>query len=115
MCLANVYFINSDFGIATVDLKKIKGLIEQAGGVTGKSMALRAKYLAKAGKIMQDLLVQHSKLKTEIGPAPTHAAMVVREKVYPNVTIRIGNKKKEIKRGMGSATLELEHDELTIS
>lgn len=100
------------FGLVNIDLNKIRSKIEHAEGMVQKSMALRAKYLAKAGKALQNLLTEKAELVAEIGPAPENAEIKIRESVYPNVIVCIANKRRKLESEMGSITFQLQQDKL---
>ncbi|MGL1931089.1 MAG: FapA family protein [Desulfotalea sp.] len=102
------------FGVASIDLKKIKSIIEKSDGMTRKSMALRAKYLAQVGKSLKSLLGEQARLKASIGPAPADSQIIIRQNVYTNVTASVGNHKHRFERDMGPTTLLVELDQLVV-
>ncbi|WP_163337756.1 DUF342 domain-containing protein [Desulfopila sp. IMCC35008] len=100
------------FGIANIDLKKLKAMIENAEGMNRKSMALRAKYLANAGKQLQQLLTEKAALVTEIGPAPVDAEIQIQKSVYPNVIVRLGSKKRSIDSALGPTCFQIDNEKI---
>lgn len=102
------------FGLTNIDLNKLKEMIENAEGVARKGMAIRAKYLAKTGKDLQELLAEKAKLVAEIGPAPDNAEILIRESAHPNVTICIGKSRRKLELNvLGPARFQLRNDTLT--
>ncbi len=100
------------FGLFDIDLDKLKSMIENAQGIKKKSMALRAKYLVKAGRQLQQLLVEKMRIATEIGPTPKDAEVIIRETAYANTNITIGKSKRKIDYDIGPTRFYLQNDVL---
>lgn len=110
---AHIRQILDYFGLAGINLDKIRSMIDMAEGITQKAMALRAKYLAKLGKALQELLIEKETILSQLGPAPENAEIIIREAAYPNVFISIGNKKRKIESELGPVTFQLYKNKLT--
>lgn len=102
------------FGLASVDLEKIKEMIKNAEGAHRKGLILRTKILGKTSKVLQELLNEREKIKEKIGPAPENTEIRIREIAYANVTVRIGNKKRKLDSEMNNVLFRLERDELVV-
>lgn len=100
------------FELSSIDLNKLKRIIEQAEGIVRKRMAIRAKYLAKSGKELQQLIAEKSRLIDEIGPAPDNAEICIREKAYPNVLFCIGPSRRNQERTIGPTLFKLQNEKL---
>jgi len=106
------------FGLTSINLDKIRGMIEQSQGLYRKSMALKAKSLAKAGKKLQELLAKREQILAQIGPVSDMVEIKIRERAYPNVVIRIGNKKRMLSSELGelgAVRFHIDNQELIVS
>lgn len=103
------------FGISGVDLDKIRSLIQQAEGTAQKGMALRAKYLARSGKALQEFKAEKTDLLAQIGPASVNARIIIREQVFSNVTVSVGTKKRKITDERGTVTVAIDEGKLVLS
>ena len=100
------------FEVTHVDIDQIRMKIDKATGVAKKTMALRAKYLANAGKSLKELFGRREHLVAQLGPAPETSSISIRENAYPNVSITMGSRKKKIEQETGPIFFSIQNDNL---
>ncbi len=85
------------FGLDRIDPDEIKKKIDQAANETQKKgLILRARQLGLQAKNFQTLLKKREEFLASIEPPSDESCINIREKIYPGVLVRIGNRKIKI-------------------
>ena len=79
------------FGLDRVDVTQIQNILKASTGPRKRVLALSAKQLGEAVQAQQKLLKEREKIRSSVSKIQHDSIIIMREKVMPGVSVRVGD------------------------